>query len=243
MKEPFPEAIDQRLVRSLAHPLRIQILELLTDQVASPNASRRAPRGRPQRRRLPHPCARRCGAWSSSTPPSAAAPPSISTRPPRTRSSATGSGGGCRAPCRRRLRRPPCRPSSTRRSPRWRPARSTAATTPSSAGCRSCSSTRRAWRDDESSTCDRWNETDATRLTWSMRRTAESPARLSARRKGRASDLGDRSALDGELSGDPRTRRGRESWRGPERVRLSAAPATPTRSSPAASRRCRGRRG
>ena len=38
MKEPFPQAIDQRLVRSLAHPLRIQILELLTDHVASPNA-------------------------------------------------------------------------------------------------------------------------------------------------------------------------------------------------------------
>jgi hypothetical protein len=37
MKEPFPDAIDQRLVRSLAHPLRIQILELLTDRVASPN--------------------------------------------------------------------------------------------------------------------------------------------------------------------------------------------------------------
>ena len=38
MKEPLPDAIDQRLVRSLAHPLRIQILELLTDHVASPNA-------------------------------------------------------------------------------------------------------------------------------------------------------------------------------------------------------------
>ncbi len=37
MKQPFPDAIDQRLVRSLAHPLRIQILELLTDHVASPN--------------------------------------------------------------------------------------------------------------------------------------------------------------------------------------------------------------
>jgi DNA-binding transcriptional ArsR family regulator len=37
MKEPFPDAIDQRLIRSLAHPLRIQILELLTDHVASPN--------------------------------------------------------------------------------------------------------------------------------------------------------------------------------------------------------------
>jgi hypothetical protein len=37
MKEPFPDPIDQRLVRSLAHPLRIQILELLTDRVASPN--------------------------------------------------------------------------------------------------------------------------------------------------------------------------------------------------------------
>lgn len=38
MKEPFPEAIDQKLVRSLAHPLRVQILELLTDRVASPNS-------------------------------------------------------------------------------------------------------------------------------------------------------------------------------------------------------------
>jgi hypothetical protein len=37
MKELFPDPIDQRLVRSLAHPLRIQILELLTDRVASPN--------------------------------------------------------------------------------------------------------------------------------------------------------------------------------------------------------------
>jgi hypothetical protein len=32
-----PEAIDQRLVRALAHPLRVQILEILTDRVASPN--------------------------------------------------------------------------------------------------------------------------------------------------------------------------------------------------------------
>jgi DNA-binding transcriptional ArsR family regulator len=32
-----PEAIDQRLVRSVAHPLRIRILEALTDHVASPN--------------------------------------------------------------------------------------------------------------------------------------------------------------------------------------------------------------
>jgi DNA-binding transcriptional ArsR family regulator len=32
-----PEAIDQRLVRALAHPLRVRILEILTDQVASPN--------------------------------------------------------------------------------------------------------------------------------------------------------------------------------------------------------------
>lgn len=37
MKQPFPNPIDQRLVRSLAHPLRVQILELLTDRVASPN--------------------------------------------------------------------------------------------------------------------------------------------------------------------------------------------------------------
>lgn len=32
-----PEAIDQRLIQALAHPLRIQILEALTDHVASPN--------------------------------------------------------------------------------------------------------------------------------------------------------------------------------------------------------------
>lgn len=32
-----PEPIDQRLVRALAHPLRIQILEALTDRIASPN--------------------------------------------------------------------------------------------------------------------------------------------------------------------------------------------------------------
>ena len=32
------EAIDQRLVMSVAHPLRIQILEELSDRVASPNA-------------------------------------------------------------------------------------------------------------------------------------------------------------------------------------------------------------
>lgn len=32
-----PEAIDQRLVMSVAHPLRIKILEALTDHVASPN--------------------------------------------------------------------------------------------------------------------------------------------------------------------------------------------------------------
>jgi DNA-binding transcriptional ArsR family regulator len=38
MQEHRPEAIDQRLVRSIAHPLRIKILEALTDHVASPNA-------------------------------------------------------------------------------------------------------------------------------------------------------------------------------------------------------------
>jgi len=32
-----PEPIDQRLVHALAHPLRIQILEVLTERVASPN--------------------------------------------------------------------------------------------------------------------------------------------------------------------------------------------------------------
>jgi len=31
------EAIDQRLVRALAHPTRVQILEVLTERVASPN--------------------------------------------------------------------------------------------------------------------------------------------------------------------------------------------------------------
>jgi DNA-binding transcriptional ArsR family regulator len=33
-----PEIIDQRLVMSVAHPLRIKILEALTDHIASPNA-------------------------------------------------------------------------------------------------------------------------------------------------------------------------------------------------------------
>lgn len=41
MKQPAtsgaPEAIDQRLVMSVAHPLRIKILEALTDHIASPN--------------------------------------------------------------------------------------------------------------------------------------------------------------------------------------------------------------
>jgi DNA-binding transcriptional ArsR family regulator len=33
-----PETIDQRLVKALAHPLRVQILEILTERVASPNS-------------------------------------------------------------------------------------------------------------------------------------------------------------------------------------------------------------
>jgi DNA-binding transcriptional ArsR family regulator len=37
MPEEQPEAIDQRLVRALAHPLRVQILEVLSERVASPN--------------------------------------------------------------------------------------------------------------------------------------------------------------------------------------------------------------
>lgn len=37
MNEKRPETIDQRLVRALAHPLRVQILEILTERVASPN--------------------------------------------------------------------------------------------------------------------------------------------------------------------------------------------------------------
>jgi DNA-binding transcriptional ArsR family regulator len=32
------EVIDQRLVKALAHPLRVNILEILSDRVASPNA-------------------------------------------------------------------------------------------------------------------------------------------------------------------------------------------------------------
>jgi DNA-binding transcriptional ArsR family regulator len=32
-----PEPIDQRLVKALAHPLRVQILEILTERVSSPN--------------------------------------------------------------------------------------------------------------------------------------------------------------------------------------------------------------
>jgi DNA-binding transcriptional ArsR family regulator len=37
VKRTRPEVIDQRLVRALAHPLRIKILEILTERVASPN--------------------------------------------------------------------------------------------------------------------------------------------------------------------------------------------------------------
>lgn len=37
MTEERPEIIDQRLVRALAHPVRIQILEILSERVASPN--------------------------------------------------------------------------------------------------------------------------------------------------------------------------------------------------------------
>lgn len=37
MQEGSPDAIDPRLVRSVAHPLRIKILEALTDHIASPN--------------------------------------------------------------------------------------------------------------------------------------------------------------------------------------------------------------
>jgi DNA-binding transcriptional ArsR family regulator len=36
--KPKREVIDQRLVRALAHPLRVNILEILSDRVASPNA-------------------------------------------------------------------------------------------------------------------------------------------------------------------------------------------------------------
>jgi DNA-binding transcriptional ArsR family regulator len=36
--KPKREVIDQRLVRALAHPLRVSILEILCDRVASPNS-------------------------------------------------------------------------------------------------------------------------------------------------------------------------------------------------------------
>lgn len=36
MKRDRPEVIDQRLIRALAHPLRIRILEALTERIASP---------------------------------------------------------------------------------------------------------------------------------------------------------------------------------------------------------------
>ena len=37
MKEDSDGPLDQRLVRALAHPVRIQILEILSERVASPN--------------------------------------------------------------------------------------------------------------------------------------------------------------------------------------------------------------
>jgi DNA-binding transcriptional ArsR family regulator len=37
MPETYPAAIDQRLVRALSHPLRVQILEILSRRIASPN--------------------------------------------------------------------------------------------------------------------------------------------------------------------------------------------------------------
>jgi DNA-binding transcriptional ArsR family regulator len=37
MQEERPETIDQKLVRALAHPVRVQILEVLSERVASPN--------------------------------------------------------------------------------------------------------------------------------------------------------------------------------------------------------------
>jgi hypothetical protein len=37
VKRDRSEVIDQRLVRALAHPLRIKILDILTERVASPN--------------------------------------------------------------------------------------------------------------------------------------------------------------------------------------------------------------
>src|SRR3954447_19858226 len=37
VKPARPGSIDERLVRALAHPVRIQILEILSERVASPN--------------------------------------------------------------------------------------------------------------------------------------------------------------------------------------------------------------
>lgn len=36
MDETNPEALDERLARALSHPLRVQILEILSERVASP---------------------------------------------------------------------------------------------------------------------------------------------------------------------------------------------------------------
>lgn len=37
MKRDRSEVIDQRMVKALAHPLRVKILEILTERIASPN--------------------------------------------------------------------------------------------------------------------------------------------------------------------------------------------------------------
>jgi DNA-binding transcriptional ArsR family regulator len=38
VKPKHKETIDQRLIRALAHPMRVQILEILCERIASPNA-------------------------------------------------------------------------------------------------------------------------------------------------------------------------------------------------------------
>ena len=107
MKRNRPEVIDQRLVRALAHPLRIKILEALTERVASPiRLSDDLDAG------LSHVAYHtraldKCGCLElvDTAQRRGATEHFYKARP--TRSSATGFGGGSPRPARRCLRRHP----------------------------------------------------------------------------------------------------------------------------------------
>ena len=109
-----------------------------------PERARQPARRRPQRRRVPHACARslrRARARRHRAAPRRDR--ALLQGHPAAPSSVDRTGGRCRERSAAASPPRPCRPSSTRRSRRWKRAPSTAATTPSSAGCR-CTSTRRA---------------------------------------------------------------------------------------------------